>query len=80
MPELTAKLVQFEVEDKGQIIVAENAMDAMVLHALGGLNFLHIGDGYTMSYDINIEEGVVKYSASGNKSGFGKGTCSEVTN
>ncbi|SLN50969.1 hypothetical protein ROA7450_02544 [Roseovarius albus] len=78
LPELTAKLVKFGEADKGQITVDGTEMEAQVFGSLGGFNFLHIGDGYTMSYDVNIEEGTVKYSASGSKNGHGSGTCSEL--
>ena len=79
LPELTATLVKFDEQDKGQITVDGTDIEAAVYGSLGGFNFLHIGDGYTMSYDVNIEEGSVKYSASGSKNGFGKGTCTEIS-
>ncbi|WP_120500868.1 hypothetical protein [Roseovarius sp. EL26] len=79
LPELTARLVKFDGQDKGQITVDGADIEAAVYGSLGGFNFLHIGSGYTYSYDVNIEAGTVKYSASGSKNGFGNGTCTETS-
>ncbi len=78
-PEMTAHLVKYEGQPRGHITIADIDRDVDVFPGLDTLTFLYIGDGYTLNYNVHPEAGTYDYSASGSKSGFGKGHCTEVT-
>lgn len=78
-PEMGAKLVRFDGQDKGTITIGDQEMEAMVLTGLDSLSFLHIGDGFTIQYAVNTKEGFYDYSASGSKMGHLRGECREIS-
>ena len=78
-PEMEAHLVKYDGVDKGHITIGDIDKDVDVYPGLDTLTFLYIGDGYTLNYNIHPEAGTYDYSASGSKSGFGKGKCVETT-
>ncbi len=78
-PEMQAHLIKYDGEDKGHITIADIDKDVAVYPGLDTLTFLYIGDGYTLNYNVHPEAGTYDYSASGSKSGFGSGTCTETT-
>ncbi|MGB3314588.1 MAG: hypothetical protein WBB85_09255, partial [Albidovulum sp.] len=77
-PELGAQLVKFDGEAKGKIVIGDTELDAMVLPGLGTFTFLHIGDGFTIQYAVDPEQGFYDYSASGSKTGHKRGECSKA--
>lgn len=80
-PEMGAHLVRFEGENKGRIVLGDQEFDAMVLPGLeGAVTFLHIGDGYTFQYAVNVKEGRYDYSASGSRQGHQRGECRVLEN
>lgn len=78
-PEMAARLVKYEGEDKGHITIADIDKDVAVYPGLDTLTYLYIGDGYTLNYNVHPEKGTFDYSASGSKSGWGRGSCTEVS-
>ncbi|MGB3146981.1 MAG: hypothetical protein WBA91_04400 [Paracoccaceae bacterium] len=77
-PELGAQLVKFDGQDKGLIRIGAREEEAMVLNGLGTLTFLHIGDGFTLQYVVNPEEGIYDYSTSGSMTGNKRGDCAKA--
>jgi len=65
-------------KDKGEILLDNETLDAQVLPSLEGFTLLHIGDGYTLNYDIDMDYFLYKYSGSGSKPIFGHGRCKEI--
>lgn len=78
-PEMAARLVKYEGEDKGHITIGDIDKDVAVYPGLDTLTYLYIGDGYTLNYNVHPEKGTFDYTASGSKSGWGRGACVEVS-
>ena len=78
-PEMKAHLVKYEDVPKGHITIADINRNVDVFPGLDTLTFLYIGDDYTLNYNVHPGKGTYDYSASGSKSGFGRGKCTEVT-
>ncbi len=78
-PEMAAKLVKYDGQQKGHITIGDIDKDVDVFPGLDTLTYLYIGDGYTLHYNVHPEKGTFDYSASGSKSGWGKGACREIT-
>ncbi|SDX09876.1 hypothetical protein SAMN05444358_10318 [Ruegeria halocynthiae] len=78
-PEMAARLVKYDGQQKGHITIGEINKDVDVYPGLDTLTYLYIGDDYTLHYNVHPEKGTYDYSASGSKSGWGKGTCIETT-
>nr|WP_170808272.1 hypothetical protein [uncultured Ruegeria sp.] len=77
-PEMAATLVKYEGQNKGHITIGDIDNKAEVYPGLDTLTYLYIGDGFTLNYNVNLKTGTFDYSASGSKSGWGKGSCKEV--
>ena len=78
-PETKAHLIKYEDQNRGHITIGSIDRDVDVYPGPDTLTFLYFGDGYTLTYSVHPVAGTYDYSASGSKSGFGKGTCTETT-
>ncbi|WP_171231048.1 hypothetical protein [Ruegeria sp. HKCCA6707] len=76
---MAARLVKYEGEDKGHITIGDIDKVVAVYPGLDTLTYLYIGEDYTLSYNVHPEKGTFDYSASGSKSGWGRGNCTEVS-
>ncbi|UAB89383.1 hypothetical protein I5192_01475 [Ruegeria sp. SCSIO 43209] len=78
-PEMAARLVKYDGQQKGHITIGDIDKDVDVFPGLDTLTYLYVGEDYTLNYNVHPEKGTFDYSASGSKSGWGKGTCVETT-
>lgn len=78
-PEMVAQLTKYYGEKRGHIIVGDDVVPAEVYSGLGTLTFLYIGEGYALHYSVHPQKGTYDYSLSGSMSGFGRGTCEQIS-
>ncbi|MCV2865680.1 hypothetical protein [Defluviimonas sp. WL0075] len=69
------QLVQYEGQDKGQVLSEGAEIEADVHPGTKGLFFVVIGDGFTQNYALNTETGELHYTGTGSKTGYVQGTC-----
>ena len=74
-PELRVVLTKSAGGFGGNANVDGTDIDVMVYPGVKSLTFLHIGSGYTMNYNVSLEDHSVSYTGSGSKMGFGRDTC-----
>lgn len=77
-PEMTAHLTKYYLENRGRIAFDGVELEVDVLSGLGTLTFLYLGDDFSMSYNVHPRTGRYNYSASGTKSGYGQGVCTQI--
>ncbi|MCK0143030.1 hypothetical protein [Aliiroseovarius sp. F20344] len=80
LPEMAVTLVTLHDGKAGHIIMDGEQKEASVYPGLDSITFLMFSDdySYTLHYNMNLENGDFDFSASGAKSGWGRGTCTEV--
>ena len=81
MPEMNVTLVANSGNRVGQVLFNGEKTKADIYPGLNALTFLMFAPdySYTFNYNLNLEAGEYKFAASGRKSGWGNGTCTEVT-
>ncbi|SMO58088.1 hypothetical protein [Ruegeria faecimaris] len=78
-PEMAAKLIKYEDQNKGRIKIGDIDKEVDVFPGLDTLTYLYIGEDHTLSYNVHPQKGTFDFSASGSRTGWGKGTCTEIT-
>lgn len=80
LPEMAATLVSSNGGKAGHVLLNGEKHEANVYPGLNALTFLMFADdfSYTINYNLNVENGEYNVSGSGAKSGWGRGTCTEV--
>jgi hypothetical protein len=74
-PELVVHLTRYVGQKKGHITIG----DADVCPGPGTLAFLDTGEGDALHYYVHPDQGANDYSSSGSMSGYGRGTCAQIS-
>lgn len=75
---LDVQLTQYDDGERGAVVVGDTTIDAQVFRGQGALMFVVIGDGYALNYTVDLEPGMVHYTGSGKRDGYGWGGCTEA--
>ncbi|NDW53591.1 hypothetical protein [Aliiroseovarius sp. PrR006] len=81
LPEMAVTLVTIDGGKDGYLMMGGEKKTASVYPGLDSVTYLMFSDdySYTLHYNMNLKDGHYDFSASGAKSGWGRGTCTEVT-
>jgi hypothetical protein len=81
LPEMAVTLVSMDGGKAGHVLMNGEKVEANVYPGLNAVTFLMFAQdySYTINYNVNFESGEYNVSASGAKSGWGRGTCTEVS-
>lgn len=80
LPEMAVTLVSIDRGKDGHVMMDGEKKTASVYPGLDSVTYLMFSDdySYTLHYNVSLIDGQYDFSASGAKSGWGRGTCTEV--